>query len=113
MDFLDFLNDVNKLLGSIAGSPLNTETKHRKRRYDPADFSLWETPDFLMYNPECPNCRNSLRYSEKHRMFYCEHCDCYYVESLFEDSEDDIPDGCAACGGPWPDCQSSCNMYDD
>ena len=24
-----------------------------------------------------------------------------------------MPEGCAACGGPWPDCKSSCSIYDD
>lgn len=24
-----------------------------------------------------------------------------------------IPSGCAACGGPYPSCMSSCPMFDD
>lgn len=31
---------------------------------------------------------------------------------IYGDVEDDIPDGCAACGGPYPECRSSCKMYD-
>lgn len=23
------------------------------------------------------------------------------------------PPGCRACGGPWPQCQTSCNLFDD
>lgn len=34
----------------------------------------------------------------------------YYV-STYE--EDDIPYGCEACGGPYPDCASSCSIFDD
>lgn len=30
-----------------------------------------------------------------------------------DDDNDDIPEGCAACGGPWPDCETSCNIFDD
>lgn len=30
-----------------------------------------------------------------------------------EDDFDDIPEGCAACGGPWPDCEISCKIFDD
>lgn len=26
---------------------------------------------------------------------------------------DDPPPGCIACGGPYPDCKSSCKMFDD
>lgn len=28
-------------------------------------------------------------------------------------SDDNIPDGCEACGGPWPDCKDSCKLFDD
>lgn len=27
--------------------------------------------------------------------------------------DDDIPEGCAACGGPYPNCVDSCSMFDD
>lgn len=30
-----------------------------------------------------------------------------------EEDEDDIPPGCVACGGPYPDCKSSCKLFDD
>ena len=29
------------------------------------------------------------------------------------DSYDDIPVGCRACGGPYPSCKISCNMFDE
>ena len=25
---------------------------------------------------------------------------------------DDVPEGCKACGGPWPDCETSCALFD-
>ena len=25
----------------------------------------------------------------------------------------DMPEGCKACGGPWPDCETSCSIFDD
>lgn len=31
----------------------------------------------------------------------------------FSDKEDEIPRGCAACGGPYPDCKSSCPLLDE
>lgn len=27
--------------------------------------------------------------------------------------QDDIPEGCAACGGPYPNCKISCPIFDD
>ena len=28
-------------------------------------------------------------------------------------SKNDIPEGCIACGGPYPSCMTSCKMFDD
>ena len=30
-----------------------------------------------------------------------------------EDNEDNIPEGCLACGGPYPSCKTSCPLFDD
>lgn len=30
-----------------------------------------------------------------------------------DDTDDDVPEGCAACGGPYPNCCSSCPLFDD
>ena len=30
-----------------------------------------------------------------------------------DDDSDSIPVGCAACGGDYPNCKSSCPMFDD
>jgi len=35
------------------------------------------------------------------------------LELFAQDLDDDIPEGCAACGGPWPDCETSCKLFDD
>ena len=35
-------------------------------------------------------------------------------DDLWDDDDDGgIPEGCAACGGDWPRCTSSCPLYDD
>lgn len=36
----------------------------------------------------------------------------------YEDEDDDddyegIPQCCAACGGPYPDCMTACSIFDD
>ena len=37
-----------------------------------------------------------------------------YIDDPDDDDDGDgMPEGCAACGGPWPSCQTSCSMYDD
>lgn len=37
-----------------------------------------------------------------------------YIDDPDDDEDGDgMPEGCAACGGPWPSCQTSCSMYDD
>ena len=30
-----------------------------------------------------------------------------------ENDEDNIPEGCVACGGPYPSCKTSCPLFDD
>ena len=42
--------------------------------------------------------------------------DNWYAEHWVEppdDLIDNIPEGCAACGGPYPDCTTSCKIFDD
>lgn len=34
-----------------------------------------------------------------------------YVE--FSSKTESIPAGCAACGGPYPSCKTSCTVFDD
>ena len=38
---------------------------------------------------------------------------CYFCGDGLDRDDDDIPEGCAACGGPYPQCVNSCNMFDD
>ena len=47
-----------------------------------------------------------------------EEIDELYKDSIEEEEEyyqecDDIPEGCAACGGPYPQCTTSCKLFDD
>ena len=51
--------------------------------------------------------------------YVCPDPDCgtvYLVDDYYygdEPPELEIPEGCAACGGPYPDCMTSCKMFDD
>jgi len=40
-----------------------------------------------------------------------------HVQLEFDDDDyyddDDIPEGCAACGGDYPNCADSCPIFDD
>ena len=37
----------------------------------------------------------------------------YVITRCDETDEDDVPEGCAACGGPYPRCCASCPLFDD
>lgn len=50
----------------------------------------------------CPNCGE-----EVDEMDYE-----YEWEDEDEEDWDEIPKGCIACGGPYPDCKSSCKLFD-
>ena len=74
---------------------------------------------------KCPECGAKMEKDETSWM--CPECGYYKLktsyarlekenESLFDDflGEDEKSEGCAACGNPaYPECQSSCPLYDD
>lgn len=65
----------------------------------------------------CSDCHISFLPEEREEVF-CEWEDQLLMELGYygeddDDDNDDIPEGCAACGGPWPDCETSCNIFDD
>lgn len=51
---------------------------------------------------KCPECGHRLKKISEDE-YYCPNC----VE------DDEIPEGCAACGGNYPNCTSSCPLFDD
>ena len=57
----------------------------------------------------CEVCGGKLFYEGKNEwgedIWECPNC--------LDEAEDDMPEGCSACGGPYPDCISSCEMFDD
>lgn len=65
---------------------------------------------------KCPCCEEYLR--EIDGMVICLRCgyeDLYYYinqANRFEPKEDEVPVGCEACGGPYPLCKDSCDLFD-
>ncbi len=93
-----------------------------RRKFDPSEFEWWcdecdasldEQPGFY---PECGTwictecgCVNLIAESEIVDNDYKDN-DAFYEDG---NDEDDIPEGCAACGGPYPSCKISCPAFDD
>lgn len=50
----------------------------------------------------CPSCGETI-----------DALDYEYENDDEEYDDDDIPEGCAACGGPYPQCKTSCKLFDD
>ena len=53
----------------------------------------------------CPNCGEEVDEMD-------------YEYEGYEDDDDDLfsdepPQGCVACGGPYPQCTTSCKLFDD
>lgn len=68
--------------------------------------------------PDCPDCGETMGYNYFKDEFKCPSCGkimdaADYPFDMFGDDENDIPWGCDACGGDWPNCKTSCSMYDD
>ena len=48
----------------------------------------------------CPSCGHGFETEE-------------YASIFSDSSEDDAPEGCRAYGGSYPDCKSSCALFDE
>ena len=64
---------------------------------------------------KCPTCGKKM---EEYDAFYtCDECDVFIYKRGYEPREEKperMPAGCSACGNPaYPDCKSSCSLFDD
>lgn len=55
----------------------------------------------------CPSCQHSVDIED---YGYENEYDDYY--SSIAGDLDDAPEGCMACGGPYPQCTTSCKLFD-
>lgn len=72
-------------------------------------------PDYSGYCPDCPECFETMRYNALTGEFKCPGCG-YIMDEYdwdYEADEDEVPFGCRTCGGPYPDCKTSCKLFDD
>lgn len=90
------------------------ERKPREERED----LYQDTPDFGIY-PDCPECGCEMGFSFWKTEWKCPNCG--HISDLDEamelcedeDGDDEKPFVCRTCGGPWPECQTACKMFDD
>ena len=92
----------------------------RKKKVNMAGYD--DTPSWLEGAcPDCPDCGIQMCYNFIESKFRCPQCgrtdieDLYYDdhEEYYGDTVDDEPECCKACGGPYPDCMTSCKIFDD
>lgn len=64
---------------------------------------------------ECSKCgaEGSLEYDEVNKEDYIKLADEEYENLYDSPNEDNMPECCIACGGPYPDCMTSCKIFDD
>ena len=58
----------------------------------------------------CPDCGSTMSYDPELDILVCKECghtDIYSIGEIV------VPEGCRACGGPYPNCMTSCNIFDD
>ena len=86
------------------------------RRPDHYEDTYGDIPDYSGYCPDCPECGQTMGYSYSKSEFKCPGCGFIMDEADWDyaDEDDgDIPWVCKTCGGPWPDCQTSCKLFDN
>lgn len=69
-----------------------------------------------MENDVCPECGcTTMSYDDEMDAMVCENCGYEESQTVFSnDSENTLaPEGCRACGGPYPNCITSCNVFED
>ena len=67
---------------------------------------------------ECYSAMEVTRLDRKTRLVRCPQCGNDYCidnedEIINDYCNEDIPECCVACGGPYPDCMTSCKIFDD
>ena len=65
----------------------------------------------------CPYCDADLsKYIAEDDAWECGNCGKIIPDKEAYDApsfnEEDIPEACVTCGGPYPDCMDSCKLYD-
>ena len=60
----------------------------------------------------CPECATKVREETAYHQLEREN-ESWAKEWLGSDNEfgSDVPEGCVACGGPYPECKSGCNLF--
>lgn len=63
----------------------------------------------------CDECDTMMEYSRTLERFRCACCGREIAEEDYEEYSDDEtpPFGCRVCGGPYPQCKTSCKLFDD
>ena len=92
-----------------------------RAKFDPSEYDWWcdgcgaSLNNQSGFDPECgtwvcTECgyENEIAASETEDSYRYGYSSCDV-----EDEEEEVPEGCAACGGPYPDCKSSCKLFDD
>lgn len=61
----------------------------------------------------CPECKTIMEYADEN-ILSCPNCNCWIEEDEYYSSlEEEVPEYCQICGGPHPQCTTSCSLYDD
>lgn len=70
-----------------------------------------------MFREYCPECMRDVEFIIGKKKYFCRSCNVYWEsdEIIKKESKSNfnVPEGCKACGGPYPSCKTSCKIFDD
>ena len=76
-----------------------------------------DIPDYSGHCPDCPMCDSVMKFSYCKAEFKC--FECGYImdendwDEIMDENDSITPFGCEVCGGPYPQCKTSCKLFDD
>lgn len=106
----------------------NRNSNNNNNLIEDLESNIEATTDILGFcPPNCPECGTQMQFSFSAEVFQCPSCsftvgkdigeDMVYsdddYDDIYDEPDEELPDVCKNCGGPYPSCTSGCKLIDE